>query len=169
MNRLLLCTIGSVRAWTRVYTLRMDTSDRDRRRAEIESDLWEYHEDLRRRGASPSGIAFCMLARLVLGLPHDLLWRLECEEDRDMAPRQSAWTTGAALGAAVGITVLWALFIVSSLVALPPLPGAADVERVYARPVHAWPPLPPAPSRIAWAARRMPPPPPPPPPPRPPR
>ena len=33
-------------------------------RAEIESDLWEFHEDARRRGCSAEHIAIHMLARL---------------------------------------------------------------------------------------------------------
>ena len=40
MNPLLYCAIGLVREWTRFYTLQMAPPDRDRRRDEIESDLW---------------------------------------------------------------------------------------------------------------------------------
>jgi hypothetical protein len=165
MNPLLSCAIALVRAWTRTCTWRMEPSARDRRRAEIESDLWEFHEDLRRRGASPSGIAIHMLARLVMGIPNDLLWRLECERDRDLALRRSTWTTMAAVGAAAGIAALWVLFTVSSLGALPPLPDSVHVERVYLRalPPPPPPPPPPQPAGLRVPVVLMPPPPPPPP------
>ena len=75
MSPLLFSAIALVRGWTRLYTIQMDHGCRDERRAEIESDLWEFHEDAR-RGHSPAGIAAHMLARLLFGIPHDVLWRV---------------------------------------------------------------------------------------------
>jgi hypothetical protein len=163
MNPLLFCAIGLVRGWTRFYTLHMDPDARDRRRDEIESDLWEFHEDMRRRGASPGSLAVHMLARLVLGIPHDLLWRIEYEGDPAMT-RRSTWMTAAAVVGTVCVAALWAFFAVTSLGALPPLPDSVDIERVYLRPMRPPlpPPPPPPPSAPRVPAIRMPPPPPPP-------
>lgn len=140
MNPLLFCAIGTVRGWTRFYTLHMDPPDRDRRRDEIESDLWEFHEDARRRGCSPAALALHMLARLAAGIPDDVQWRVEYEGEAGMSPRRSTWMTAAAIGATVCIAALWAFFAVASLGALPPLPDSVHIERVYHR---AMPPPPP--------------------------
>lgn len=164
MNPLLYSAIGSVRVWTRFYTLQMDPVCRDGRRAEIESDLWEFHEDARRRGHSPQRIAIHMLARLLLGVPHDVLWRIEYEGDEAMMLRRSTWMTVAAVGAAVSVAALWVFFAVTSLVALPPLPDSIDVARIYLQPMRP-PPPPPAVNGITYRFM-LPPPPPPPPPPR---
>ena len=72
-----------------------------------------------------------MLARLLLGMPHDVLWRIEYEGDAAMTPRRSTWMTAAAVGAAVSVAAVWVFFAVTSLVALPPLPGSIDVARIY--------------------------------------
>ena len=49
MSITLASAILVVRAWTRLYTSGMAPEIRDARRAEIDSDLWEFHEDARRR------------------------------------------------------------------------------------------------------------------------
>jgi hypothetical protein len=162
MNPPRLCAIGLVRAWTRFYTLRMDPAEGNRRRDEIDSDLWEFHEDARRRGYSPAGIAAHMIARLMFGIPHDLLWRIECEREAAMTQRRSTWMTAAAIGATVCIGALWAFFAATSIGALPPLPDSAHIERVYLRPLPP-PPPPPAPPRVSMVSDRFAPPPPPPP------
>ncbi len=59
----------SVRAWTRLYTAGLPPSVRDRRRTEVDSDLWEGQED----GLS----TFEVWVRLVCGIPADLLWRTD--------------------------------------------------------------------------------------------
>ena len=166
MSPLLFCAIGLVRGWTRFYTLRMDLPDRDRRRDEIESDLWEFHEDARRRGYPPAGIAVHMVLRLVFGIPHDLLWRIEYEGDAANTNRRSTWMTVAAIGATVSIGAIWAFFTVTSLGALRPLPDSVHIERVYLRPMPPPPPPPPPPPsgiRTVFERRLGPPPPPPPP------
>jgi uncharacterized protein (TIGR03435 family) len=61
-----------VRLWARVYTLGMPAGVRDARLSDIECDLWEGQHDPGR----PAN-AFEMLARLLLGVPHDLIWRFE--------------------------------------------------------------------------------------------
>src|SRR5258708_7156422 len=124
MNPLLFCAIGTVRGWTRFYTLRMDPPDRDRRREEIESDLWELHEDTRRRGASPATIAVHMLARLLFGIPHDLLWRIEYEGDPPMT-RRTTWMTGAAIRGTGSLRPRRAVFPTPSPRPRTPLPHSA--------------------------------------------
>ena len=166
MNPLLRSAIALVREWTRFYTIRMDADCRDRRRAEIESDLWEFHEDARRRGHSPARVGVHMLARLLFGLPHDVLWRMEYEGDAAMTTRRSTWMTAAAVGAAVSVAALWVFFAVTSLVALPPLPGSIDVARIYLNAPPPPPPPPPPPDVPGVFKIRLPAPPPPPPPPR---
>jgi hypothetical protein len=151
MNPLLFCAIGAVRGWTRFYTLHMDPACRDDRRAEIESDLWEFHEDTRRRGYSPAAIASHMIARLVFGIPHDLLWRIEYEGDAARTNRRSTWMTAAAIGATVCIAALWAFFAITSLGALPPLPDSFHVERVYLQRMP--PPPPPLPGIVTMQQR----------------
>jgi hypothetical protein len=160
MNPLLFCAIGTVRAWTRFYTLYMDPADRDRRRAEIDSDLWEFHEDTRRRRCAPATIATLMLMRLLLGVAHDVIWRIEYEGDA--SGRRSTWMTAGAIGATVCIAALWAFFAATSIGALPPLPDLVHVERVYRTPPPPPPPPPGAGMRVTIGL--MPPPPPPPPP-----
>ncbi len=55
--------VAVLRAWTHVYTWRLDPVLRERRRAEIESDLWEFQQDpAGNRGLSP---ALQVLARTV--------------------------------------------------------------------------------------------------------
>ena len=65
--------VSAVRAWTRVYTLGLPPELRDRRRDEIESDLWESVQD----GRTNAGLAWQIWARLVGGLADDLGWRSE--------------------------------------------------------------------------------------------
>ena len=162
MNPLLFSAIALVRAWTRLYTSGMDTTSRDSRRAEIESDLWEFHEDARRHGWSPAAIAVHMLARLGFGLAHDLLWRVDYEKEAVMLQRRTAWFTAAAIGGAACVAALWIVFAVTTLVALPPLPDSIHIERVYLQPMRP-PPPPSVVSRTFFEPPIVPPPPPPPP------
>jgi hypothetical protein len=170
MSPLLRSAIAVVQGWTRLYTSGMAPEHRADRRAEIESDLWEFHEDARRRGASPAGIAIHMAARLVAGIPDDLLWRMEYEEEAVMIRRRTAWMTAAAVGGAACVAALWIFFAITSLVALPPLPDSVHIERVYLRAMPPPPPPPPPPPtprglRGVLDLRFVPAPPPPPPPP----
>jgi hypothetical protein len=158
MSPILFTAIALVRGWTRLYTSRMEPTFRDRRRAEIESDLWEFHEGARRSGHSPAGIAVHMFARLIVGVPHDLLWRIECEEEGVMMQRRTAWMTAAAIGGAACVAALWVFFAVTSLVALPPLPDSIHIERIYLQPMYPPPPPPPG-TRDVFERRPGPPPP----------
>ena len=96
MSLTLAAAIAIVRGWTRLYTARLDRSARDTRRAEIESDLWELHEDARRRGASPEAIAVHMLLRLVCGLVDDVAWRAEQVRVPPHIVKQALWAAAVA-------------------------------------------------------------------------
>jgi hypothetical protein len=72
---LLALAVRVVRAWTRFYTRQLSPDTRDTRRAEIESDLWEFQHDRERlRAVSP---ALQLLTRLARGIPDDLSWRAD--------------------------------------------------------------------------------------------
>ena len=83
-SRTLGLAVRLVRLWTRVYTLGMSARVRDARLSEIDCDLWEYQHDAD-RPVSPIEI----FVRLLLGIPDDLLWRLEhaaAANTHDVAP-----------------------------------------------------------------------------------
>ena len=166
MSLTLASAVAIVRAWTRLYTVRMDPALRNARRAEIDSDLWEFHEDARRRGALPELIAMHMVVRLVLGVGHDLLWRAEHRAERIDYLRQALCAMAAA-----SVALLW--LVMSALQTkeppLSPVGGHNLMRLLY--PVHIYPaplPLAPWPSPAAFVVHVQPAPPPPPPPPEPP-
>ena len=66
-----------VRSWAWLYTLGLSAELRLARRAELESDLWEQAADGRARGRSRGREGALTCARMVLGVPADLGWRLE--------------------------------------------------------------------------------------------
>jgi hypothetical protein len=168
MTITLAAALAAVRGWTRVYTARMDPPLREARRAEIESDLWELHEDARRSGASPTRIAIHMLLRLLLGIGDDLAWRAEQIRVSPRIVREALWA-----GAAASVVFVWWLASTLQQVAPhAPADGINVVRLLYPlRPVASVP----GPgasfafARMASEHGLRPPPPPPPPPPRPPR
>lgn len=125
-----------VRVWTRVYTWGMDPVDRDSRRDEIESDLWESLHD---EASSEAAIAGRIVLRLLGGVADDLRWRVE-EPSLDARARVTLAIAG------VGVLVAGILLF------------------VIARP-GTLPPVPPPPAPTARGVGLIPPPPPPPPPP----
>jgi hypothetical protein len=166
MSLTLASAIAIVRGWTRLYTVRMDPARRNARRAEIDSDLWECHEDARRRGATPTLIALHMLLRLLFGMRHDLCWRAEHADLPRHVMREALWATAIA-------SVVFVWWLASTLQALEPPPrlqtGGINVLRLLypIRPIVSVPPLPPTPVafvRVEFAVRPPPPPPPPAPP-----
>jgi uncharacterized protein (TIGR03435 family) len=74
--RMLGLAVRLVRLWTRVYTLGMSARVRDARISEIECDLWEHQHDGDRPARSIE-----TFVRLLLGMPDDLLWRMEHAAD----------------------------------------------------------------------------------------
>jgi hypothetical protein len=69
-------TQRSVGWWVAAYTLGLPADVRERRRAEIESDLWEEQCAFSREGRSYSSTAVLTLDRAVRGIPADLSWRV---------------------------------------------------------------------------------------------
>jgi hypothetical protein len=116
MSPTLRAALALVRGWTYVYTAGMDRGLCDARRAEIESDLWEFHEDARRRGYPPSAIGAHMLLRLVLGTPADLFWRAEHARFPSRIVQDALWVTAAA-----SVAFVW--WLASTLQALEPPEG----------------------------------------------
>jgi hypothetical protein len=136
MPRFLRVSIGMVRAWTRFYTWRLPASTRERRFAEIESDLWEFQHDP--ASAGEISCALHVLVRLTTGLPDDLCWRFEQTPALGRTSRRLVGITAVALV----LSAVWLFSVLRSDV-LPQPPAAP----------------------MAWTQRRPGPPPPPPPPP----
>lgn len=67
------------RAWLALYTIGLPATVRERRAAELESDLWEHEADRFANGRSPGVVAIEVLGRMVRGMPADLLWRFSLE------------------------------------------------------------------------------------------
>ena len=63
------------RRWVRAYTRPLPLPARDARRAEVESDLWEHHNDTLERGLTRPLVTLEIISRLVAGVPADLAWR----------------------------------------------------------------------------------------------
>ena len=105
-----------VLAWTRFYTAGLTDELRERRLAEIESDLWEFEHDADR----PRFAALHVLLRLVLGMWHDVSWRIE-HRTPHLAPQRlmlsgipkhpaittSAFTCSVTIHVVAGAVVIW--------------------------------------------------------------
>lgn len=77
MRSLLAFAIAFARAWTATYTRGLPADVRAERREEIDCDLW-HHQRLAELQREPvTGTAVEILVRVVLGIPSDLLWRVE--------------------------------------------------------------------------------------------
>jgi hypothetical protein len=117
-----------VRAWTRVYTHGLPRAERSARRAEIDSDLWEFEHD----PEAPQGgwAATQVLARLFVGIPDDLAWCMEVGANAHRAPVRALAAAGmmtgprrvSAFGLAATIHVV-AIPAVVWLVSLGPVPS----------------------------------------------
>jgi uncharacterized protein (TIGR03435 family) len=107
MNSLLIdLAINCVRAWTWLYTWRMPSAPRERRRAEIASDVWEFQRDTTR--GDGLGSALHILLRLLIGMPDDLGWRVEHAAATGL--RQGSMVIGGRLaGAALIVCTFWAI------------------------------------------------------------
>jgi hypothetical protein len=70
-------TAALVRRWVAVYTRGLPADVRQDRRDEIEDDLWCQLLDTSASGRTDGSVAGEIVARLVLGVPADLSWRLE--------------------------------------------------------------------------------------------
>jgi hypothetical protein len=124
--------VALVRAWTRLYTWGMDPRAREARVAEIESDLWESEQ----AGDQVPEI----LARLVLGIVDDLVWRTTHDLIRETAARRTAaFGVIVTLATLAFVAALW--FIDAARAAQLPEPPA--VMHFVASPAPPPPPPPP--------------------------
>jgi hypothetical protein len=114
-----------VRIWTHLYTFALPSEIRDRRRAEVESDVWESEHD-------PDVPHHAVVLRLLRGMPADLLWRLEVTPHRQ--PTRVA--VGALAGAGVLALALWAFV-------RQPVPVSAVPPRAVRITLQLMPPPPP--------------------------
>ena len=125
----------SVRAWTHVYTCGLAPDVKDARRAEIDSDLWESCHDRDRAGRSD--FAFQILARLLLGIPDDVMWRAAFG-----MPRRFMRVAGLAATAAIVIVAVW-VFDVLQAEELPQPPALVRMIKFLPPPPPPPPPSPP--------------------------
>jgi hypothetical protein len=124
--------VALVRAWTRIYTWGMDPRAREARVAEIESDLWESEQ----AGDQVPEI----LARLVLGIVDDLVWRTTHDLIRETAARRTAaFGVIVTLATLAFVAALW--FIDAARAAQ--LPEPPSVMHFVASPAPPPPPPPP--------------------------
>jgi hypothetical protein len=101
-DRTLTIAVTIVRAWTQAYTCRMPLEWAEQRRAEIESDLWEFqHDPDGPRGIAP---AVQVIGRLFTGIADDICWRLEHTTLHDTVLIRRAVTLAAAT---VALSMLW--------------------------------------------------------------
>jgi uncharacterized protein (TIGR03435 family) len=108
MNSVLVrLAANCVRVWTRVYTGGMPPTCREDRRAEIESDLWEFQCDA--AGDHAFAVASHILLRLLIGVPDDLGWRVERAAVAATLTQRSLALSGRVAGAALCICALWAI------------------------------------------------------------
>ena len=124
-----------VRAWTFVYTWGLPAGERQARRDEIASDLW----DCRHGDPAARSTALTMLGRLLRGVPDDLSWRWEC------APTQSlVFACGAAILGTAAIAIL-ALIVWAGSAQMMPRPMPLEGWTRFDRPPGPPPPPPPPP------------------------
>jgi hypothetical protein len=126
--------VAVVRLWSRVYTIGLPAERRERRRAEIESDIWQHCHDSRESAAD----SFAIVGRLLRGLRDDLGWRLTAIGPDSRAARLAIATT---LGIAIVVSSVWLLMMRDLGVPRPPAPPDLITRRVNYPPPP--PPLPP--------------------------
>ena len=132
----LAITSAIVRAWTCVYTWRLSTHARDARRAEIESDLWEFERDAARPDIGP---AVHVLVRLLRGVPDDLTWRASHVTLGTGSMRAVISLTSAA----IVVAGVW-MYAATTPIDLPAPAPLVRIVEVFPPP----PPPPPPPPRV---------------------
>jgi hypothetical protein len=104
-GQLVRAAVALTRLWARIYTTGMPAEAGEDRRADIESDVWEFlHDEDRDRSLTP---ALVVLGRLLLGVPDDLAWRIERARDAD--PRTMPRVVAVAATILLLVTVCWLL------------------------------------------------------------
>ena len=88
MNEQTLCGAARLtRVWVGAYTRGIPTELGERRRAEIDSDLWEQSRHDLSHGRPSAQTSLEITVRLLLGIPADLSWRLEHARPKRSAAR----------------------------------------------------------------------------------
>lgn len=123
MSLLLQVAGSATRAWSHVYTSGLDPEARQRRLAEIESDLYEHAEDAKACGVAAADVGFDILVRLVVGVPADLAWRRGAARDRRVNRR-------AVFSSQKGKRIVAKLFIALTSVLAVALGGFLMVEGI---------------------------------------
>jgi hypothetical protein len=139
MTSLLLASaVWLTRMWTRAYTWGMHPLERDARREEIESDLWESQHD---EANSDAHIAGHVIVRLLGGLFDDIRWRAEHPSLASVRALVVIGTTGFIAAA------LWVLFLTQTgVIPVPPPPPTLDnFSERFSPPPPPPPPAPPGP------------------------
>ena len=75
MSRTERVAVALARRWVAAYTSALPPADRERRRLELESDVWEQRRDGSLATVAASTVGWQVLQRLVTGVPADLTWR----------------------------------------------------------------------------------------------
>jgi hypothetical protein len=93
VRALLDLSIALTRAWATVYTRGLPQDAGAERREEIDGDLWHQRRlaDLEREPVT--GTAVQILVRVILGIPADLLWRVEAGSSTQTVGRTSVNNT----------------------------------------------------------------------------
>ena len=114
---------AAVRLWTRLYTSGLPVDVRTARRAEIESDLWEFVHDPDCDDGWHRSVH--ILLRLMRGVADDLRWRLTLDRMTATAVR-----VGAALTAALLVFIAWWVLDLmrTRVLPLPPDPPSVGVS-----------------------------------------
>lgn len=99
MSRLLSMAAELAEVWTRFYTLGMPQTAQQRRRREIASDVWECLAEVSLGGRRSRDAAAEILVRMFLGIPDDILWRLEYQMNTTSTRGQvPLWVNASGLG-----------------------------------------------------------------------
>jgi hypothetical protein len=133
--------IGAVRAWTKLYTSGLASGQRDARREQIDSDLWESVNDTT---SDRRMLPLQIVARLVMGIPDDLGWRSEHAAGAPARRWRIALTVAAA-----AVFALWMVRERTMSAPLPELPASLTVSPHGVRLIDAPPPPPPPPPPCA--------------------
>jgi hypothetical protein len=129
--------VAAARVWTRVYTSGLPDQQRDARREEIDSDLWESVNDTT---TDRRTLALQIATRLIAGMPDDLGWRSE------QSAAAALWRWRIALTVVVAtVFALWLVGERTTTEKLPDLPESLLSSPYKVKLIDPPPPPPPPP------------------------
>jgi hypothetical protein len=104
---------GTARLWTAMYTAGLPHWVRERRRGEIESDLYEHRAVYTGEGIGSAIVTRQVARRLFGGIPQDVLWRLETDRDNEYLARDGGvapfpFVSAVFIGAVVVLAAIFA-------------------------------------------------------------